>query len=247
MLVSPLLALSLLRLPLGLALPHQDYEDDVDEDWMLVRELYEADAAQAMYISPLMSYADPSDRDGSLGDEDAQMTSGESYSSAINDTGTTNSTKTIWACDVRSWVRAPDMAPGITVPAEVRLAMNGSACAEVESWSVGLALKERGVLKVRYVYLLSIISATVFHKKADRVGPLIDRAPGAVFPIQPQWSDEIHGRPGSIYTDSLYDDFSYDQEYRKYRAYNHSRLPRFWVLDLILRSAWPREWLDNAL
>ena len=55
----------------------------------------------------------------------------------------------VWACDVRSWVRAPDMSPGATVPGEVRLAMNGTACAEVKSWSVGLALKERGAMKVK--------------------------------------------------------------------------------------------------
>lgn len=56
--------------------------------------------------------------------------------------------KETWDCDVRSWVRAPDLAPGKSVPADVRLAMNGSACGDVQSWAVGAVMKERAVLKV---------------------------------------------------------------------------------------------------
>ena len=65
------------------------------------------------------------------------------------DTAKPNRTRPVWDCDVRSWVRAPDLFPGATVPAEVRLAMNGSACSDVVGWKVGLSLNERGMMKVK--------------------------------------------------------------------------------------------------
>lgn len=54
-----------------------------------------------------------------------------------------------WDCDIRSWVRAPDLAPGQVHPAEARLAMNGSSCGEIVRWEVGLRFKERAVIKLR--------------------------------------------------------------------------------------------------
>ncbi|KIR78795.1 hypothetical protein I306_04157 [Cryptococcus gattii EJB2] len=54
-----------------------------------------------------------------------------------------------WDCDIRSWVRAPDLAPGQVHPAEARLAMNGSSCGEIVRWEVGLRFKERAIIKLR--------------------------------------------------------------------------------------------------
>ncbi|OCF30469.1 hypothetical protein I316_07905 [Kwoniella heveanensis BCC8398] len=54
-----------------------------------------------------------------------------------------------WACDVRSWVRAPDLKPDSVIPAEARLAVNGSACGDIVGWDVGLRFKERAIVKIR--------------------------------------------------------------------------------------------------
>ncbi|KAE8542879.1 hypothetical protein D1P53_000942 [Cryptococcus gattii VGV] len=54
-----------------------------------------------------------------------------------------------WDCDIRSWVRAPDLAPGQVHPAEARLAMNGTSCGEIVRWEVGLRFKERAIIKLR--------------------------------------------------------------------------------------------------
>ncbi|KIR59102.1 hypothetical protein I314_05086 [Cryptococcus bacillisporus CA1873] len=54
-----------------------------------------------------------------------------------------------WDCDIRSWVRAPDLAPGHVHPAEARLAMNGSSCGEIVRWEVGLRFRERAIIKLR--------------------------------------------------------------------------------------------------
>ncbi|KAK8847332.1 hypothetical protein IAR55_005189 [Kwoniella newhampshirensis] len=54
-----------------------------------------------------------------------------------------------WACDVRSWVRAPDLTPGEIHPAEARLAVNGSACRDIVKWDVGLRFKERAIVKLK--------------------------------------------------------------------------------------------------
>jgi hypothetical protein len=127
MLLSPILAF---LLPLTIAAAPLDDLDD--EDAQIVQELYAEDAASAQYISPLRIYSQSSDVN-----ETAVFTN------------TTASKPAVWACDVRSWVRAPDLSPGATVPAEVRLAMNGSACADVVSWGVGLSMRERGAMKVK--------------------------------------------------------------------------------------------------
>jgi hypothetical protein len=54
-----------------------------------------------------------------------------------------------WDCTLRGWVRAPDLAPSQTFPAEARLAANGTACGDIEAWSVGLRMKERAIVKLK--------------------------------------------------------------------------------------------------
>lgn len=54
-----------------------------------------------------------------------------------------------WACDVRSWTRAPDLYPGLTTPADTRLAVNGSDCKDIVGWQVGLRFKERAIIKLK--------------------------------------------------------------------------------------------------
>ena len=54
-----------------------------------------------------------------------------------------------WDCTLRGWVRAPDLAPSQTFPGEARLAANGSACGDIEAWSVGLRMKERAIVKLK--------------------------------------------------------------------------------------------------
>ncbi|ORX37071.1 hypothetical protein BD324DRAFT_650686 [Kockovaella imperatae] len=54
-----------------------------------------------------------------------------------------------WQCDVRAWTRAPDLYPGGTVPGEARLTLNGTECYQVESWTLGLRMAERVILKRR--------------------------------------------------------------------------------------------------
>ena len=54
-----------------------------------------------------------------------------------------------WACDIRAWTRAPDLYPGAKIPAEARLAVNGSACGDIVGWEAGLRYKERAIIKMR--------------------------------------------------------------------------------------------------
>jgi hypothetical protein len=49
-------------------------------------------------------------------------------------------------CHPRAWIRAPDLAPGLTTPAHARLSLNGTGCQLVE-WTVGLRMTERGIFK----------------------------------------------------------------------------------------------------
>jgi hypothetical protein len=55
----------------------------------------------------------------------------------------------VWACDIRAWTRAPDLYPGAKVPAEARLAVNGSACGDIVGWEAGLRYKERAIIKMK--------------------------------------------------------------------------------------------------
>lgn len=54
-----------------------------------------------------------------------------------------------WACDIRSWTRAPDLSPGLVTPADARLAFNGSNCNDIVGWQVGLRFKERAIVKLK--------------------------------------------------------------------------------------------------
>lgn len=55
-----------------------------------------------------------------------------------------------WDCEIRAWTRAPDLQPDATIPAEARLALNGSSCNEVIGWQTGLRFKERTIVKLKY-------------------------------------------------------------------------------------------------
>jgi hypothetical protein len=54
-----------------------------------------------------------------------------------------------WDCEVRTWTRAPDLIPGNTIPAETRLALNGTQCSDIIGWQIGLRMKERALIKIR--------------------------------------------------------------------------------------------------
>lgn len=54
-----------------------------------------------------------------------------------------------WPCDIGAWVRARDLSPDATIPAHARLAMNGSGCSDVKTWSVGLRYKERQITRLQ--------------------------------------------------------------------------------------------------
>lgn len=56
-----------------------------------------------------------------------------------------------WNCEVRAWTRAPDLSPNAAVPAEARLALNGSACTDIIGWKAGLRFKERAIVKLKSV------------------------------------------------------------------------------------------------
>ena len=62
-----------------------------------------------------------------------------------------NDTKPFWRCDIRVWTRAPDLSPGRVIPADARLAANGSACGDVIKWEVGMRLVERALIKMKWV------------------------------------------------------------------------------------------------
>lgn len=71
----------------------------------------------------------------------------ENITSTNTSTNTTEVEEPRWACDLRAWTRAADLSPGAVVPAEARLAANGSACGDVVGWEVGLRFKERAIIK----------------------------------------------------------------------------------------------------
>ncbi|GAA6038795.1 hypothetical protein JCM8097_002894 [Rhodosporidiobolus ruineniae] len=54
-----------------------------------------------------------------------------------------------WNCSIQAWVRAPDLRPNVVLPGDARLVANGTDCADIVEWSVGLRLRERGVVKLR--------------------------------------------------------------------------------------------------
>ncbi|KAG2135299.1 hypothetical protein DEU56DRAFT_981165 [Suillus clintonianus] len=52
-------------------------------------------------------------------------------------------------CWAQAWVRAPDMVPGDVIVGDVRIKLNGPACADVESYGLGLRYKEMIFWKLR--------------------------------------------------------------------------------------------------
>lgn len=59
-------------------------------------------------------------------------------------------TRPVWNCSLRAWVRAADLSPSSVVPAEMRLAANGTECGDIVGMKVGLRLKERAIVKLKY-------------------------------------------------------------------------------------------------
>jgi hypothetical protein len=54
-----------------------------------------------------------------------------------------------WACDIRTWVRAPDLAPNLRATGEARVVTNGTNCVDIVKWDVGLILKERSIVRLK--------------------------------------------------------------------------------------------------
>ena len=54
-----------------------------------------------------------------------------------------------WACDIRTWVRAPDLAPNLRATGEARVVTNGTDCVDIVKWDVGLTLKERSIVRLK--------------------------------------------------------------------------------------------------
>jgi len=54
-----------------------------------------------------------------------------------------------WACDIRTWVRAPDLAPNLRATGEARAVTNGTGCVDIVKWDVGLILKERSIVRLK--------------------------------------------------------------------------------------------------
>lgn len=56
-----------------------------------------------------------------------------------------------WSCEVRAWVRAPDLQPLLVSSADARLLLNGTGCEDIVKWEVGLEYKERSIVKILLV------------------------------------------------------------------------------------------------
>lgn len=122
-----------------------------------------------------------------------------------------------WDCDIRSWTRAPDLIPGHQIPGETRLWVNGTGCKDIELWELGLRLKERAIVKVRYVFL---------HTKRTEV--LKTRDYNVDFPLKPERkpfnaSAHIHFNGpdmNDIYTGREYGGYfgNHDQDDKEYQA-----------------------------
>ncbi len=58
-------------------------------------------------------------------------------------------TGTPWDCDLRTWVRAPNLAPNMRATGDARYVANGTDCADIVKWDVGLVYKERSIVRLR--------------------------------------------------------------------------------------------------
>ncbi|ORY89133.1 hypothetical protein BCR35DRAFT_350623 [Leucosporidium creatinivorum] len=82
-----------------------------------------------------------------------------------------------WECSVRCWVRAPDLTANLLGYGDARLLANGSACSDIDQWSVGLRLKERSIVRLA--------------------------AEGVELPVKPEWNHTAHAawQPRDDYND----------------------------------------------
>lgn len=53
-----------------------------------------------------------------------------------------------WACDIKAYVRAPDLFPNALLQGDARLMANGSDCTDMVGWQLGLVLKERAIVRL---------------------------------------------------------------------------------------------------
>jgi hypothetical protein len=62
-----------------------------------------------------------------------------------------SSSEKTFDCYPAGWVRAPDLYPGLSTPADARLYLNGTECDQIVKWEVGLRFRERAILKFALV------------------------------------------------------------------------------------------------
>lgn len=111
-----------------------------------------------------------------------------------------NNTTSAWQCDVRAWTRAPDLSPGKVLPADARLAANGSACGDIVKWEVGMRLKERALIKIKSA------------RSWRRFSKLIGRAKGVEFPVEPirpVWNESFYAHRQNDYNDVMQSNMYY--------------------------------------
>ena len=60
-----------------------------------------------------------------------------------------------WNCDIRPWVRAPDLSPNLLSTADARLIADGADCVDLVKWEVGLRYNERSLVKLKCVVSLT--------------------------------------------------------------------------------------------
>ncbi|KAH7919071.1 hypothetical protein BV22DRAFT_1134108 [Leucogyrophana mollusca] len=65
----------------------------------------------------------------------------------VGDSNDFNAVDPLPDCRAQSWVRAPDMAPGIVLEGDVKISLDGN-CPEIRSYTLGLRFKERIFIKV---------------------------------------------------------------------------------------------------
>lgn len=53
-----------------------------------------------------------------------------------------------WDCDVKAYVRAPDLSPNVLLQGDARLVANGTACTDLVGWQLGLVMKERAIVRL---------------------------------------------------------------------------------------------------
>lgn len=121
-----------------------------------------------------------------------------------------------WACNIRSWTRAPDLSPGLGTPSDARLAFNGSDCNDIVGWQVGLRFKERAITKLKCVVSRS--------SGLEMIVDLSDRSKDIPeLPIRPEfhWNTTDMQRNQADWNDVYFAvggglDIRFDEEMKKY-------------------------------